>query len=202
MTFKIKGEHNFFLFQDIVEYFLLYLQRKWYLPISNKHKDKNYPYYNASYYIFDSWYELFIGKVLKAEYTELGKWLIANKKDWVYATNVGILTAQKALGRRDLSWKDENYIREHKPKFEVEHQDNYETYIINLEGDMLKTFKEAVSFWECFDTLEVEKIYQQLSRYFVLTEDIKTELSVVCENYSPTDRKDRCLNSYEIEEDE
>ena len=94
MKIAVKEEHNFFLFQDLVEFFILVLKHRWRLPISNNYSGSKYPYYSASYYIYDSWYELVTEKISKSEYTELGKALIDKFDPWMVTTNIAILTVQ------------------------------------------------------------------------------------------------------------
>ena len=44
MKIAVKEEHNFFLFQDLVEFFILVLKHRWRLPISNNYSGSKYPF--------------------------------------------------------------------------------------------------------------------------------------------------------------
>lgn len=44
MKIAVKEEHNFFLFQDLVEFFILVLKHRWRLPISNNYLGSKYPF--------------------------------------------------------------------------------------------------------------------------------------------------------------
>lgn len=200
MKIAVKEEHNFFLFQDLVEFFILVLKHRWRLPISNNYSVSKYPYYSASYYIYDSWYELVTEKVSKSEYTELGKALIDKFDPWMVTTNIAILTAQDHRKEKTISHWEHEYMMENKPYFLIELLDDYTTYVVHLDKEFTILFNEAVSFWKCFDGMDVETIYQQLSRYFILNEDIKNGLSIVCKHFTSND-EDKYISSYKIIEE-
>lgn len=200
MKIAVKEEHNFFLFQDLVEFFILVLKHRWRLPISNNYSVSKYPYYSASYYIYDSWYELVTEKVSKSEYTELGKALIDKFDPWMVTTNIAILTAQDHRKEKTISHWEHEYMMENKPYFLIELLDDYTTYVVHLDKKFTILFNEAVSFWKCFDGMDVETIYQQLSRYFILNEDIKNGLSIVCKHFTSND-EDKYISSYKIIEE-
>lgn len=200
MKIAVKEEHNFFLFQDLVEFFILVLKHRWRLPISNNYSGSKYPYYSASYYIYDSWYELVTEKVSKSEYTELGKALIDKFDPWMVTTNIAILTAQDHRKEKTISHWEHEYMMENKPYFLIELLDDYTTYVVHLDKEFTILFNEAVSFWKCFDGMDVETIYQQLSRYFILNEDIKNGLSIVCKHFTSND-EDKYISSYKIIEE-
>lgn len=200
MKIAVKEEHNFFLFQDLVEFFILVLKHRWRLPISNNYSGSKYPYYSASYYIYDSWYELVTEKVSKSEYTELGKALIDKFDPWMVTTNIAILTAQDHRKEKTISHWEHEYMMENKPYFLIKLLDDYTTYVVHLDKEFTILFNEAVSFWKCFDGMDVETIYQQLSRYFILNEDIKNGLSIVCKHFTSND-EDKYISSYKIIEE-
>ena len=200
MKIAVKEEHNFFLFQDLVEFFILVLKHRWRLPISNNYSGSKYPYYSASYYIYDSWYELVTEKISKSEYTELGKALIDKFDPWMVTTNIAILTAQDHRKEKTISHWEHEYMMENKPYFLIELLDDYTTYVVHLDKEFTILFNEAISFWKCFDGMDVETIYQQLSRYFILDEDIKNELSIVCNHFTSKD-EDKYISSYQIIEE-
>ena len=200
MKIAVKEEHNFFLFQDLVEFFILVLKHRWRLPISNNYSGSKYPYYSASYYIYDSWYELLTEKISKSEYTELGKALIDKFDPWVVTTNIAILTAQDHRKEKTISHWEHEYMMENKPYFLIELLDDYTTYVVRLDKEFTILFNEAVSFWKCFDGMDVETIYQQLSRYFILNEDIKNGLSIICKHFTSND-EDKYISSYKIIEE-
>lgn len=200
MKIAVKEEHNFFLFQDLVEFFILVLKHRWRLPISNNYSGSKYPYYSASYYIYDSWYELLTEKISKSEYTELGKAFIDKFDPWVVTTNIAILTAQDHRKEKTISHWEHEYMMENKPYFLIELLDDYTTYVVRLDKEFTILFNEAVSFWKCFDGMDVETIYQQLSRYFILNEDIKNGLSIICKHFTSND-EDKYISSYKIIEE-
>ena len=200
MKIAVKEEHNFFLFQDLVEFFILVLRHRWRLPISNNYLGSKYPFCGASYYIYDSWYELLTEKISKSEYTELGKALIDKFDPWVVTTNIAILTAQDHRKEKTISHWEHEYMMENKPYFLIESLDDYTTYVVHLDKEFTILFNEAVSFWKCFDGMDVETIYQQLSRYFILNEDIKNGLSIVCKHFTSND-EDKYISSYQIIEE-
>ncbi len=197
MKIAVKEEHNFFLFQDLVEFFILVLKHRQRLPISNNYLGSKYPFYSASYYIYDSWYELLTEKISKSKYTELGKALIDKFDPWVVTTNIAILTAQDHRKEKTISRWEHEYMMENKPYFLIELLDDYTTYVVHLDKEFTILFNEAISFWKCFNNMDVETIYQQLSRYFILDEDIKNELSIVCKHFTSKD-EDKYISSYQI----
>lgn len=200
MKIAVKEEHNFFLFQDLVEFFILVLRHRWRLPISNNYLGSKYPFCGASYYIYDSWYELLTEKISKSEYTELGKALIDKFDPWVVTTNIAILTAQDHRKEKEISRWEHEYMMENKPYFLIELLDDYTTYVVRLDKEFTILFNEAISFWKCFNNMDVETIYQQLSRYFILDEDIKNGLSIVCKHFTSND-EDKYISSYQIIEE-
>ena len=200
MKIAVKEEHNFFLFQDLVEFFILVLKHRQRLPISNNYLESKYPFCNASYYIYDSWYELLTEKISKSKYTELGKALIDKFDPWVVTTNIAILTAQDHRKEKEISRWEHEYMMENKPYFLIELLDDYTTYVVRLDKEFTILFNEAVSFWKCFDGMDVETIYQQLSRYFILNEDIKNGLSIICKHFTSND-EDKYISSYKIIEE-
>lgn len=200
MKIAVKEEHNFFLFQDLVEFFILVLKHHQRLPISNNYLGSKYPFYSASYYIYDSWYELLTEKISKSKYTELGKALIDKFDPWVVTTNIAILTAQDHRKEKEISHWEHEYMMENKPYFLIELLDDYTTYVVRLDKEFTILFNEAISFWKCFNNMDVETIYQQLSRYFILNEDIKNGLSIVCKHFTSND-EDKYISSYQIIEE-
>ena len=200
MIIKVNDEHNFFLFQDLVEYFILILNHKWSFPISNKYNNNKYPHYCASYYIYNSWYELFLSKLANAKHTEYGQFLMGKQTEWMVTTNIAILMAQEHTEKRRLDRWDYEYLEKHQPYFLIEHSDDYESYIVHLDGDIKTLFNEAVFFWKSFERVEANNIYQLLSRYFELDESLINELGIICENYDANERE-QFKSSYEIVED-
>ena len=110
MRILVKNEHNFFLFQDIVYYFLLTLKGKWRFFIESKHKHNS-----ASYYIYNSWKEVLYTKVFSKTSTELSIYLIDELSDWMVTTNIAILTAQKERNTRYLDSHEIEYLEKYKP---------------------------------------------------------------------------------------
>lgn len=119
---------------------------------------------------------------------------------WVVTTNIAILTAQDHRKEKTISHWEHEYMMENKPYFLIELIDDYTTYVVHLDKEFTILFNEAVSFWKCFNNMDVETIYQQLSRYFVLNEDIKNELSIVCNHFTSKD-EDKYISSYQIIEE-
>lgn len=189
MIIKVNEERNFFLFQDIVYFFLLTLNNSWRLPMENKHSSKKYPFYGSNYYIYQAWFDIFAKKLYNCGLTDYGKQLVDANTSWMVTTNIAILEAQKQLGKERFNKYDEEYLEKNKPYFLIELTDNYQTYIVHLDDEMKVLFNEAVSFWGAFEQLEVERIYNQLRRYFEITEVLKNELAVIVNNFVPTENR-------------
>lgn len=197
MKIIVKDEHNFFLFQDIVYYFLLTLERKWRFPIQSKHK--NSP---ASYCIYESWKDVLHTKVFSKNSTKLSKILINVLTDWMVTTNIAILTAQKERKVRKLDSHEIEYIEKYKPYFQIEFSNNYNDYIVNLDGKIEELFLNAVSFYKSFLVLDYSTILNELKKYFEIEEElISNELDIVIKNYDVDEFVQNMLDSYEIMED-
>ena len=201
MIIKVNDEHNFFLFQDIVEYFLLTLKHQWYFPIKSIHEKGQYPYYNASYYIYNSWYELLKERLVKTDYTELGKKLLTKTTDWMITTNVAILKAQIGRKTERVNQSDYEYIEKYKSTFLIEHSEDYNTYFVYLDGEIVLLFNEAINYWNSFEDFNTDNFYRLLSRYYVVDNSIEDVIDIVCKNYAQN-KKDYFLSTYEILEDE
>ena len=197
MKLIVKDEHNFFLFQDIVYYFLLTLERKWRFPIQSKHK--NSP---ASYCIYESWKDVLHTQVFSKNSTELSNFLISELTDWMVTTNIAILTAQKERKVRELDSHEIEYIEKYKPYFQIEFSNNYNDYIVNLDGKIEELFLNAVSFYKSFLVLDYSAILNELKKYFEIEEElISNELDIVIKNYDVDEFVQNMLDSYEIMED-
>ena len=185
MIIKIKGEHNFFLFQDIVYYFGLTLKFKWRYPIKNKYTSKSCPCESASKFIYDSWYEIFIEKLEKCGRTNYYKKLVNKLNDWIVTTNIAILTAQEGRGSRELSSRELESIKEHSPSFLIEHSDDFETYIVHLNDEIAVLFNEAILFYQTIEHhFNTESFISLLRRYFIFDDDYLTEeIPVIIDNF-------------------
>ncbi len=109
MKLLIKGEHNFFLFQDIVYHYIKQLTVNYLSPIKNKHSSNS-----SSYYIYNSWFDVLKEKVLSSEYTGLAKKMKSLFTSWMITTNIAILTSQKERKERNFSRYDFEYLDTHK----------------------------------------------------------------------------------------
>lgn len=195
MKVLIKSEHNFFLFQDIVYYYLSILRGGWGFPINNK-----YEYNTSSYYIYESWKDLMLYKLYSFERTKLYKKMINKLTEWMVTTNIAILTAQKE--RKCINRYDEEYLRKYKPYFLIEHSNDYENYIVHLDGDIKEVFLNAVSFYKSFSDFSYNNFLQELKKYFEIDEnEISKELNAVTNNYVTSNQIDNELETYEVVED-
>ena len=197
MKLLIKGESDFFLFQDIVYYFLLTLKRKWRLPIKNKHN-----YDTCSHYIYESWNDVLYLNIIKHNNTKLADELIGKCDEWMITTNIAILKAQKENGRRELASFENDYLEKFKPYFLIEHSNNYSNYIVYLNGDIELMFLSAVSFYKAFLSMDYKMIINELKKYFEIEEFmISKELRIVIDNFISNEFINRKLQSYEIMEE-
>ncbi len=197
MKLLIKGESNFFLFQDIVYYFLLTLKRKWRLPIKNKHN-----YDTCSHYIYESWNDVLNLNIIKHNNTKLADKLIGKCDEWMITTNIAILEAQKENGKRNLASFENDYLEKFKPYFLIEHSNKYSNYIVYLNGDMELMFLSAVSFYKAFLSMDYKMIIDELKKYFEIEEFmISKELRIVIDNFISDEFINRKLQSYEMMEE-
>ena len=197
MKILIKGEHNFFLFQDLVYYFLLFLKGKWKLPINN-----NYEIGTCSYYICDSWYDLLLIKLYKSQKTELSKELINKLTEWMVTTNIAILRAQKETKTRNIDRYDEEYLKKYKPFFLIEHIDNFKNYVVNIDGDIKILFLNAIDFNKSFFKNDYKVLLAEIIKLFEVEEtEISKELNVVINDFTADSFIKDELESYEILEE-
>ena len=196
MKVLIKGERNFFLFQDIVYYFILTLKRKWRFPIRNK-----YEYKTCSHFIYDSWKDVLNIKIFSRNSTILSKELQNGLTDWMVTTNIAILTAQKETGRRSVDRYDMEYLEKYKPAFKIEHTNNFNDYIVHLDSKMEILFNCAVSFYESFLKLDYVSFLDVIKKYFEVEEkEITEEMNEVVNGFICDEFVKDKLNSYEIME--
>ncbi|MBQ7275784.1 MAG: hypothetical protein IJS58_00915 [Bacilli bacterium] len=197
MKLLVKGEHNFFLFQDIAYYYIKSLSGGFYSPIKNKHSSNS-----SSYYIYNSWLEVLKKKVLSSEYTDL---IIKVKNlftGWMITTNIAILTSQKERKDRDLSRYDFEYLEKYKPIFLIEHCDNYNSYLVHLDGDYEYLFTQALDYYNTFINYNYENVLRTIKKYFVIDEnDISKEIEIIVNNFEISDFIPKMLESYEKQED-
>lgn len=197
MKLLIKGESDFFLFQDIVHYFLLTLKRKWKLPIKNKHN-----YDTCSHYIYESWNDVLYLNIIKHNNTKLADELIGKCDEWMITTNIAILKAQKENSKRELASFEIDYLKKYRPYFLIEHSNNYSNYIVYLNGDIELMFLSAVSFYKAFLSMDYKMIINELKKYFEIEEFmISKELRIVIDNFISNEFINRKLQSYEIMEE-
>ena len=177
MRIKVDGQSNFFLFQDIVYYFLLTLKRKWELPIENKHETDT-----CSRYIYESWNEMLQFKLFSKDVTESAIKFIGRLKEWMVTTNIAILTAQKENGT--IASFDVDYLRKYKPYFCIELTNNYSNYIVHLDDDIKELFLSAISFYQAFYKMNYELIINELTKYYAIdVDDISEELKIVINHF-------------------
>ena len=200
---KINGEHNFFLFQDVVYYFGLTLKFKWHYPIVSKYKDKESKSKCASEYIYDSWYDLFKTKLAECPHTEYYQKLINKLKDWMITTNIAIITAQVGKGRKGIPSCELDYLTKYKPSFLIEHSDDFETYIVHFNEEIEMLFNEAISFYRTIENdFNPNSFLTLLRRYFVIEEEcLSEETSVICKNFEGEKEFFMKEGIYEIVED-
>ena len=197
MKLLIKGESDFFLFQDIVYYFLLTLKRKWRLPIKNKHD-----YDTCSHYIYESWNDVLYLKIVEHNNTKLADELIGKCDEWMITTNIAILKAQKENSKRELASFEIDYLEKYRPYFLIEHSNNYSDYIVYLNGDIELMFLSAVSFYKAFISMDYKLIINELKKYFEIEEFmISKELRIVIDNFVCNEFSNKKLQSYEIMEE-
>ena len=197
MKLLIKGEHNFFLFQDIVYYYIKSLSGAFYSPIKNKH-----PSNSSSYYIYNSWLEVLKIKVLSSDDTDLTKKVKNLFTGWMITTNIAILTSQKERKDRDLSRYDFEYLEKYKPSFLIEHCDNYNSYLVHLDEDYKFLFIEAFDYYNTFINFNYENVLRTIKKYFMIDEnDISKEIEIIVNNYENDDFIPKMLESYEKQED-
>ena len=201
MIIKVEGEHNFFLFQDIVYFFLINLQCQNFFPLKSKYINDSRTLM-TSYYIYESWFDVLRDKLKKSGYSEPSKKFLDKRYEWIVTTNIAILKAQIGRKEKQISSYDYEYVREEKPSFLIEYSEDYTTYIVHLEGTIKELFNEAVYFWNSFKTFTDDNFYALLKRYYLVDEDIKQEIHEICANYAVVLKKLRFLDSYEIVEEE
>lgn len=200
---KINGEHNFFLFQDIVYYFGLTLKFEWRFPIVSKYKDKEKRSKCASEFIYDSWYDLFIEKLMTCPRTDYCRKLIDGFKDWMITTNIAITTAQ--VGRKEEgipSWELDS-LTKNKPSFLIEHNDDFEIYTVHFNEEIEVLFNEAIYFYHTIEnSFNPNSFLALLRRYFIIEEEyLSKEISVICENFEGKKEFFMEKATYEIVED-
>ena len=197
MKLLVKGEQNFFLFQDIVYYYIKQLTVSYLSPIKNKHSSNS-----SSYYIYNSWFDVLKEKVLSSEYTGLAKKMKSLFTSWMITTNIAILASQKERKERNLSRYDFEYLDTHKPSFLIEHCDNYNSYLVNLDGDYEYLFTQALDYYNTFIIFNYENVLRTIKRYFVIDEyDISKEIKIIVNNFEISDFIPKMLESYEKLED-
>ena len=196
MKILIKKEHNFFLFQDIVYEFLSFLKSGRHFPVKEKEMG------SCSKYIYDSWRDVFLEKLLKANKTSLNNKLMGGFANWMITTNVAILTAKMERGERELQRHEVDYLQRYKPTFLIEYDKNVDQYIANLDEDNTSLFLEAISFYKSFEKTEEKVFVQKLVTYFEINEElIMKESQMVADGFERDNFTNSMLDSYEIMED-
>ena len=200
MMIKVTGEHNFFLFQDIVYFFITTLNGDYCsFPIKNKHRGYEKYTSNTYSYIYDSWLAVLKEKLYKVGLTDKGSFIVSKLSDWMITTNIAITTAQIGRGRKDIpSWELE-YAKKNKPYFLIEHSDDFETYVIHLDGDIKEVFLEALKFYKTFQKMSPDTIMNELiSLYKLNKSDIQEEVNVIAKHFVPNIKY---FDSYEVVEE-
>lgn len=203
MIYRITGERNFFLFQDIVYFFGLALKNKRRLPIESKFKDEDYKYINASEYICDSWYEVFKEKLIQCKRTDYCQKLMNKCDEWMITTNIAITTAQKGMRKEGIPSWELDYIDKYKPSFLIEHSDDFEIYTAHLDGEFETLFNEALYFYKSIEyDFNLQSFIALLKRYFVFDDDyLSKELEVISDTFVGKNNYSRYLKTFEKEGD-
>lgn len=200
MKIRIVGESNFFLFQDIYLRFVESLEGSYYSHfLKNKHERDVYYSYNAFEYIYNSWLHALFAKLFKAGLKEKGHFLVSKLPDWMITTNIAIITAQKGRGRKDISSYELEYVDKYSSSFAIEHSEDFETYIVYLEGEMENAFLCALNYYNAFKDMNVTTIIEILqSLYEVEEKDIEEEVNVISKHF---ELDSKYLDTFEILED-
>ena len=196
MTVKIKalGEHNMFLLQDVVYYPSRFLQGKWGLPLKNR-----YPFQTASYYIGEAWMDVLLSSLRNSLQTDFAKQMLVLLPKWMITTNVIILKAQKERGLTDSH--REEYLKEYTELFPAHYQKEEDAYYLELDGEMETLFGATVTFLKAFEDVDPEKLFQELSKYYVLdSSDVSEIFEEVCEYFAFEDSAKNELDSYLVME--
>ena len=200
MKIKIIGDYNFFLFQDTVLNFGRFLRGRHRLPIKYKVPSLDYSKRTCSEYAYLSWEEVLENKLFKANRTDLAIFVMSKINEWMTTTNLAIIRAQKGRGEKDIPGFELHFLKRHRPFFLIEHQDNFETYIVHFDEEFQKLFLLTISFYKAFESMENEGIAGELSKYFDITSnDIKDEVEQISEHFNGDCS---CIHSFEIEEEE
>lgn len=199
MIISVNGERNFFLYQDIYYWFAEFLNGKHDFPIENKHYDKDHFSRSVFEYVYDSWLAVLKEKLSKAGLSDIGEFLKSKLSDWMITTNIAIITAQKGKGIRDIPSNELEYLEKYQPFFLIEHSDDYEKYIIHLDGDMKVSFLYALEFYNSFKEMNAKTIIKELTTLFNVSEsDIEKEVYQISEHFYPDLR---CIETFEIVEE-
>lgn len=194
MILKINDERNFFLFQDIVHWFIEALEDRRLHILHYKHEKSS-----ASYYAYESWRDVLNEKLCKAPLTKHAEDIIAIHTPWMVTTNIAITTAQKGRGKHCIPEDELEYVEKYEPYFLIEHQDNYETYLVHLEGEIKDVFLEILDCYRTLARMEKDEIKGLLLRYYdISSEEIEEELSVIVPCYYADVE---WINTYEVMEE-
>ena len=179
MLVRINGESNFFLFQDIPYFFLLFLKHEHSFPIDCSGK-----YGTTTYHLFHAWSMEFHIKLFACDSTDKKSALTKLLKKWMITTNVAILSAQKE--RRGIEYLDrynEEYLTKNKPEFEISFDKDSDTYIVHLDDETTELLLCSIDFYNSFKTLNPNLIINELVKYFSFkeTESIKECLTNICD---------------------
>lgn len=200
MKIKIIGDYNFFLFQDTVLNFWRFLRGHHRLPIKYKVPSLDYSKRTCSEYIYLSWEEVLENKLFKSNRTDLAIFVMSKINEWMTTTNLAIIRAQKGRGEKDIPRFELDFLKKHRPFFLIEHQDNFETYIVHFDEEFQKLFLLTISFYKTFESMEYEGIAGELTKYFdIASNDIKDEVEQISEHFNGDCS---CIHSFEIEEEE
>ena len=196
MDLFIQGEHNFFLFQDIVSDFVDAVKGRTWAAF----KSKDFGFRTVSYYVGISWTEIFIEKLLSKPTTDLWGKVHSQLIPWMITTNRAILKSQ--VIRKDRSEFDSGYreLEKEADAFQIEISEDGESFIAHLEGEILDTFQEAMHFHKESQCLEPKRIRDLFSRYYRIEPDeMEEEITMFCMFRKPGDMATQFENCYSTE---
>ena len=196
MDLFIQGEHNFFLFQDIVSDFMGAVKGRTWAAF----KSKDFGLGTVSYYAGISWTEIFIEKLLSKPTTDLWEKVHSQLIPWMITTNRAILKSQVIRKERSEFDSDYRELEKEADAFQIEISEDGESFIAHLEGEILDAFQEATHFHKESQRLEPKRIRDLFSRYYRIEPDeMEEEITMFCMFHKPGAMATRFENCYSTE---
>ena len=193
----VKGEREFFWFQDGVEIFLKTLQNPRRFPLVDKIDNRPDSIHSASRFIADSWLDVFSSLLLASPKTELNKRLCTCFEPWMITTNLAIIKAQQGRGSRHIPERELEYAEKYSPYFVIDLSEDYEEYRVSLEGPYEEVFLEAVNFFKILSNLNPSSLQEWILRFFEVEEkEIQESLMEVSRRLSISSLGKSFLESY------